>query len=78
MSYSPWGHKESDTTERAQECAVHACTRTHTRTHTLKGGKVGPEVHGWYFCPLTRLTVLRHLRDVCARVQGYFCALVHR
>ena len=76
MSYSPWGHKESDTTERAQACV--ARTRARAHTHTLKGGKVGPEVHGWYFCPLTRLTVLRHLRGVCARVQGYFCALVHR
>ena len=25
MDYSPWGHKESDTTE---------CTRAHTRVHT--------------------------------------------
>ena len=28
VGYSPWGHKESDTTERI------ACTRTHTHTHT--------------------------------------------
>ena len=29
MGYSPWGHKESDATERAR---VH----THTHTHTQK------------------------------------------
>ena len=33
MSYSPWSHKESDTTEQA--CA-HAHTHTHTRTHVVK------------------------------------------
>ena len=32
MGYSPWGHKESDTTERL----THTCARTrpHTHTHT--------------------------------------------
>ena len=29
--YSPWGHKESDTTEPL----THTHTRTHTHTHTL-------------------------------------------
>ena len=29
MGYSPWGHKESDTTE-----CIHTHTHTHTRTHT--------------------------------------------
>ena len=32
MSYSPWSHKESDTTEQA--CA-HAHTHTHTHARTL-------------------------------------------
>ena len=65
MSYSPWGRKESDTTEHVH---AHTHAHTHTHTHTLKEGKVGPEVHDWYLCPLTRLTVLRHLQDVCIRV----------
>ena len=30
MGYSPWGHKESDTTEH---------THTHTHTHTLPSSK---------------------------------------
>ena len=30
MSHSPWGHKELDTTERAQ-ASVHTHTHTHTR-----------------------------------------------
>ena len=29
--YSPWGHKESDTTE---QLSAYACTHTHTHTHT--------------------------------------------
>ena len=28
-TYSPWGRKESDTTEQA-----HTCSHTHTHTHT--------------------------------------------
>ena len=28
--YSPWGHKESDTTE---QLSAYACTHTHTHTH---------------------------------------------
>ena len=31
VSYSLWGHKESDTTERL----THTCVRTHTHTHML-------------------------------------------
>ena len=31
MGYSPWGHKQSDTTENAQ---ARVRTHTHTRTHT--------------------------------------------
>ena len=29
LGYSPWGHKELDTTVR-----THTCTHTHTHTHT--------------------------------------------
>ena len=32
MGYSPWGHKESDTTE--QLSLSEKCTHTHTHTHT--------------------------------------------
>ena len=41
--YSPWGHKESATTE-------HACTRTHTHTHTHTHNIVGAGItfHGDY------------------------------
>ena len=31
MGYSPWGHKESDTTE----ATLHTHTHTHTHTHRL-------------------------------------------
>ena len=31
LGYSPWGHKESDTTER-----LSTLTHTHTHTHTHK------------------------------------------
>ena len=31
VGYSPWGHKELDTTERL---STHACTPTHRHTHT--------------------------------------------
>ena len=34
MGYSPWGHKESDTTERL--------THTHTHTHTHQREKHAP------------------------------------
>ena len=34
-SYSPWGHKESDTTERmCMWVRARACVHTHTHTHT--------------------------------------------
>jgi len=32
--YSPWGRKESDTTEQLSACA-RVCTRAHTHTHKL-------------------------------------------
>ena len=32
QGYSPWGHKELDTTECA--CPTHPHTHTHTHTHT--------------------------------------------
>ena len=33
VSYSPWGHKVSDTTEQLSSCTcVHACAHTHTHT----------------------------------------------
>ena len=31
MGYSPWSHKELDTTEQQ---SIHARTHTHTHTHT--------------------------------------------
>ena len=37
QSYTPWGHKESDTTQRLSACAcmcVRVCVHTRTRTHT--------------------------------------------
>ena len=39
MGYSPWGCKESDTTEQLSTYAhahVYAHTHTHTHTHNLK------------------------------------------
>ena len=35
VSYSPWGHKESDTTEQLTHTCAHTHTHTHTYTHTL-------------------------------------------
>ena len=34
-TYSPWGCKESDTTEAITCAHTHACARTHTHTHAL-------------------------------------------
>ena len=49
MGYSPWGHKELDTTEQQSVC-LHARAHTHTHTHTddfqaLAGGfiYIGPQ-----------------------------------
>ena len=38
MGYSPWGCKESGTTEGLRICA-RACAHTHTHTHTGETGK---------------------------------------
>ena len=51
MGYSPWGHKELDTTEQQSVCLL-ACAHAHTHTHThtddfqaLAGGSIyiGPQ-----------------------------------
>ena len=46
MGYSPWGRKESDTTERLTH------THTHTHTHTAKGIKRGVELKYGKFPPI--------------------------
>ena len=38
MGYSPWGHKESDTTELVTQ------RHTHTQTHTHRASQVEPVV----------------------------------
>ena len=68
---SPWGHKESDMTER-----LHTHTHTHTHTHSLGSAQGSPLQRGlsyWfsppvihsdnalYFFFLTQLTVRRSL-----------------
>ena len=46
-NYSPWGHKESDTTERLTHTHTHthARARAHTHTHTHTHTHINPE--GW-------------------------------
>ena len=46
VGYSPWGHKESETTERLNNNNRKVCTHTHTHTHftgkgRLKGCRAG-------------------------------------
>ena len=40
MGYSPWGHKDSDTTEATE----HTHTHTHTHTHILLRIELVPEI----------------------------------
>ena len=59
VGYSPWGHKELDTTERL---STHACTPTHRHTHTK-------------FFPLTfKKSLLKYiLRTYCIPKIGITC-----
>ena len=44
VGYSPWGHKESDTTEHVRAYThTHTHTHTHTQTHTPPVGSVSLE-----------------------------------
>ena len=59
VGYSPWGHKELDTTERL---STHACTPTHRHTHSK-------------FFPLTfKKSLLKYiLRTYCIPKIGITC-----
>ena len=46
MGYSPWGCKESDTTE-GLSMRVRTCTHTHIRTHTGETGKQATTRERW-------------------------------
>ena len=59
MGYSPWGHKESDTTEHAHTHAC-ACTYTHTQTHT--------HTHTHNLCKFPDATAFEFITATCVSI----------
>ena len=63
MGYSPWGHKELDTTE---QLSAHSHTHTHTHTHTHKDDFQALAGDSTYIGPLFQYSCLENPMDRAA------------